>query len=107
MRTLFYAFVSLGAPFIARDVEGLQCRVIVRGTLIETRYPNGAVSVGRVEEGETFVIINCTPEGRQVWCNIQETGRPVFTVRRFLEADRLDRLHSEVVDFSRCLASGN
>jgi hypothetical protein len=100
------AFACLSVLLLASEAGATQCRTIVRGTFIQTFHPNGAVSMGRADPGETFIVINCMPEGTQVWCQIQETERTVFTVRRFLEAGRLDGRHSKVVDFAECLASG-
>lgn len=97
------ALLALGIVFTAPAIEARQCRVITRSTIIETIHPNGAVSVNTADEGEKFIVITCAPEGTRVWCAIQETERTVFTVRRFLEADRLEMAHSEVIDFSQCL----
>ena len=97
--------VMLFAALIGPSASGAtECRRITRSTVIETIHPNGAVSTGRVDEGERFIVIGCRTEGTQVWCSIQETARPVFTLRRFLDADRLDAGISEAVDFDECLA---
>jgi hypothetical protein len=96
--------MSFAAALLASTAaDALQCRQITRSTYIETRHPNGAVTMDRVAEGERF-IVTCMPEGGRVWCYVTETGRTVFTMRRFLEADRLERKHSEMVDFDACLA---
>jgi hypothetical protein len=83
--------------------QALQCRQIVRSTFLEIRHPNGAVTMGRVNEGERFIAY-CAPEGSRIWCTITETERTVFTVRRFLEADRLEWGHSQVIAFDACLS---
>ena len=83
--------------------HALQRRQIVRSTFLKTRHPNGAVTMGRVTEGEKFIAY-CAPEGSRIWCTITETERTVFTVRRFLEADRLEWGHSQVIDFDACLS---
>jgi hypothetical protein len=100
------AFLTLGIVLAASDADATQCRVITRSTFIETVHPNGAVSMGTAGEGERFIVINCAPEGTRVWCAIQETGHTVFTLRRFLEADRLETAHSRIVEFSECLEPG-
>lgn len=88
----------------AGGAQAMQCRQITRPTFIETRHPNGAVTMGEVRAGETF-IANCAPEGSRIWCYVTETERTVFTTRRFLEADRLAQGHSAVVDFDVCLTN--
>ena len=102
---IFRAFVIAAAMLFAREANATQCRKITRGTYIETLHPNGAVSTGTVNEGTIFFVVACAPEGTLVWCTVQETRRPVFTIRRYLETDRLDAVHSEEIDFSRCVTS--
>jgi hypothetical protein len=102
LRTL----LTLGIVLASSEAEATQCRVITRSTFIETIHPNGAVSMGTAGEGEMFIVINCAPEGTRVWCAVQETGHTVFTLRRFLETDRLETAHSRIVDFSHCIKPG-
>jgi hypothetical protein len=100
----FRGVILATSVMLASDAGATQCRIIVSSTFIETIHPNGAVSVAPLAEGETFIVIGCAPEGTRVWCSIQETGHTVFTVRRFLEADRAGWGHSRRVDFAECLA---
>jgi hypothetical protein len=103
MRMSVRAVLTLGVVLIASEAGATQCRVITRTTFIETVHPNGAISMGTASEGEKLIVINCAPEGTRIWCAIQETGHTVFTVRRFLEGDRLDPARSRIVNFSECL----
>jgi hypothetical protein len=102
LRVLSFAAALLAATTTV--TLALQCRQITRSTFIETRHPNGAVTMDRVKEGDTF-IVHCAPEGSRVWCYVTEIERTVFTTRRFLEADRLEWGHSQIVDFNTCLAN--
>jgi hypothetical protein len=99
------AMVIFGALLGAPETMASQCREITSSTYIETRHPNGAVSMEKVKEGEKFIVIQCSPEGAQVWCYVMDLARTAFTVRRFLETDRLDPMHSTVVAFDACLAA--
>jgi hypothetical protein len=99
------AMVILGALLGAPETMANQCREITSSTYIQTRHPNGAVSMDKVNAGEKFIVIQCSPENTQVWCYVMDLGRTAFTVRRFLEADRLDQVHSTVVAFDACLAA--
>lgn len=94
------ALVLIAATPVA---NALQCRGITRDTFLETRHPNGAVTMGQAAPGDRF-IATCAAEGGRVWCYITETERTVFTVRRFLEADRFQQGHSKPLDFEACLA---
>ncbi len=92
------------ALFAPAAADALECRQVIRSTYVETRHPNGAVTMERLEAGPMF-LATCMPEGGRIWCYVTETGRTVFTMRRFLEADRMAAMHSAVVDFDACLAN--
>ena len=71
---------------------------------METRHSHGAVTMGRLDAGPRF-LTTCMPAGGRTWCYVTGTERTVFTMRRFLEADRIAAMHSAVVDFDACLAN--
>ena len=99
------AILVAGALLAPPETMANQCREITRPTYIETRHPNSAISLNTVKEGEKFIVINCYPESTQVWCYVMDLGRTAFTVRRYLEADRLEPMHSTIVEFDACLAA--
>src|SRR5262245_46289626 len=99
--------VSFAVALVAACVPALaiECREITRSTYIETRYPNGAVTMDRVDAGKVFFTALCSPEGARLWCYMTEVEHTVFTMRRFIEADRMEYGHSRPVDFDVCLAN--
>ena len=100
------AMALLAALLLPAASRATECRQITRGTYVETMHPNGAVTMSRVKEGEKFIVINCLPEeANRVWCYIQDLSRTVFSVSRFIETDRLESVHSKVIDFDACLAN--
>jgi hypothetical protein len=94
--------VGLGVIIAASKAEAVECRIVTRETFVQTIHPHGAVAMSQVNSGERYLVVGCAPEGPLVWCAILETERPAFTVRRFLQADRMAGPRSRVADLSEC-----